>query len=95
MNRVYQLYVEPASFDYRASDDVVDAVDPAARDALHVAIDGLPEDEQTVINGLFWEQLSQREIAVRYAIPRDKVARLYAAAVATLSDAELGSRASE
>lgn len=58
-----------------------DVRDPALRDVLHAAVDELPEDERTVINGMFWEQLSSREIGRQMGIARSMVKTLQARAM--------------
>lgn len=58
-----------------------DVRDPALRDVLYAAIDELPEDERTVINGLFWEHLASREIGRQMGIARSAVKTLQARAL--------------
>lgn len=68
--------------------DALPAVAPASHhdgyDLLCDAIDALPASQRDVINGLYWERLSQGMLARRLGVKQQAISRRHARAVATI-----------
>src|SRR5665213_1187059 len=64
-----------------------DVRDPALRESLLEAVESLPQAMREVVNALFWEQVSRREVARRYGISRAEVGRILEQALGALSAA--------
>lgn len=60
--------------------------DPALREELMELVDKLPEMERRVMEGLFWEQLSRRELGRQMGISRARVKTLLERGLAKLSE---------
>jgi len=61
--------------------------DTELRDLIAELVDSLPEDERTVIEALFWEGLSARQLAVRLGVSRSAVQTLLTRATTRMKDA--------
>lgn len=60
--------------------------DPAVRDALKAAVDRLPALECDVVNAMFWEGLSRRQIGRRLGVSRATVNNAYLRALELLGE---------
>jgi DNA-directed RNA polymerase specialized sigma subunit len=47
-------------------------------------VEGLPETQLLVINGLYWEQVSQGKLALRLGVSQQAVGRRHARALASI-----------
>lgn len=61
--------------------------DAVLADAIRAAIDDLPADVRDVVNAVFWERLSRREVSRQFAISRAEVERRIAVAGKALGSA--------
>ena len=73
----------------RVAPEVLDRLEgPGAEvgtsEATAALVESLPEPYRTIVDGIFWEQVSRRALARRIGVPRSAIERLYREAMELL-----------